>query len=112
MYENMDAYNNHEVRKGVNETMMKALKNVNDKADAGTLTVGDMRKLNFASANYYMTRKGTFMEPITQAGKDRLYASGKIHQKAKSILEAFNARFERENPVKNQHVRKTVMKKN
>ncbi len=106
MYENMDAYNNHEVRKGVNETMMKALKNVNDKADAGTLTVGDMRKLNYASAHYYMTRKGTFMEPVTQTGKDRLYASGEIHQKAKSILEAFNARLERENPAKNQHVRK------
>ncbi|MCR5417368.1 MAG: hypothetical protein K6E84_00450 [Lachnospiraceae bacterium] len=93
MYNDMWNFNNKEVRKGVNEDMMKALKNVNEKAAGDALTVEDMKLLNYTSAKYYMARKGTFMEPVTQAGKDRLQASADIHKKANGIIDGIEAKL-------------------
>ncbi|MCR5283853.1 MAG: hypothetical protein K6E18_10810 [Lachnospiraceae bacterium] len=106
LYKNMQTYNNNKVRKGVNEDMMNALKNVNDKAAAGDLKVWDMKVLNYASAHYYMSRKGTFMEPVTQAGKDRLSASAAIQKMANSVLDDFDKKLQTEGIKKDEQIYK------
>ena len=89
IHHDMLEFNEKKVRKGVNEAMMKELKNVLDKDTEKQLTLGDMKKLRYASAHYYQTRKGTFMEPVTQAGKDRLRCSAYLVEKTSEMIRDF-----------------------
>ena len=106
IYQDMRKFNEYKTRKGVNEEMMQALKNVNDKAATGELTVVDIKLLNYTSAHYYMTRKGTFMEPVTQAGKDRLQASADISEKTREVMDKINQKIAKEKEEANNRMQK------
>ena len=67
--------------------MMRALKNVNDKAAAGTLTFDDMSDLRYYSAKYFKKREGIFFSPRTDNGKDRLMASGDIYNLSSAVID-------------------------
>ena len=87
LHKQMKAFNEGVVREGYNADMMNSLKNVNDKAEAGMLTKGDMADLRYYSAKYFKKREGIFFSPRTDKGKDRLEASGKIYDLSSKVMD-------------------------
>ena len=94
LYQDMERYNHGQVRKGLNEKMMTALKNVIDKSDSGQLTLNDVKQLRYRAARYYDERKGTIFGPQTGEGKNRLNAAGKILKVSIAIAQNADEKFD------------------
>ena len=88
LYTQMELFNHGVERKGYNADMMRQLKNVNDKADSGTLKYSDIAALRYMSAKYYYKREGIFFSPRTDDGKDRLQAAADIFELSSEIADA------------------------